>query len=218
MKITLFLGTAATIVLMNTFVPAHSIDRSRDLDVDTQPSSSLINILDIPVMLPIVEEEQNIIFREHLPLLLAGVVKRRPTRVSIKGVWNTTEGQLIFNQGNMEMDASGGASAYLRPSATGLQILGEYNKRGGGIRGEFVNNTDVKGYWTQDYSNVKCSKELHSSSLTHLWPLSKKPTWYWGTFQFSFKRDGSFTGVYGYCDEEPQRSWSGTKNNVPEVN
>jgi hypothetical protein len=215
MKITLFLGTAATIVLMNTFVPAHSIDRSST--IDTQPSSPLLNILDIPVILPIVEEEQSIISREHLPLLLAGFPKRKPTRLSVGGTWDTTEGVLRLNQGNFDTSNSSlAAAAYLRSSATGPEVLGEYNKRGGGIRGQFINNTEVKGYWTQDYSDVNCREELYPSTFNYLWPVDKKRTLYWGTFRFSFKRDGSFTGVYGYCREEPQRSWSGRK--APEPN
>jgi hypothetical protein len=220
MKITLFLGTAATLVL-NTFVPANAVDRSRDLDVDAQPSSSLINILDIPVILPIVEEEQSIITRERLPLLLAGFPKRKPTRLSgvrlsVGGTWDTTEGVLRLNQGNFDTsDSSLAAAAYLRSSTTGPEVLGEYNKRGGGIRGQFINSTEVQGFWTQDYSDVKCNQEFYPSTFDYLWPRDKKSTLYWGTFRFSFNRDGSFTGVYGYCREEPQRSWSGRQSPQP---
>jgi hypothetical protein len=217
MKITLFLGTAATMVLLNTFVSAHSIDRSSTINIDTQPNSSLLNMLGVPVTLPMVQEELQIP-PEHFPLLLSGILKRRPMgRLSVSGVWETTEGQLILSQGNVKSDSSAEGGVYLEKSATGSQILGVYNKRGGSIRGEFVTKTDVEGFWAQDYSDVACGREFYKPSLTTLW-VPSKPTKYWGRLKFSFKSDGSFTGVYGYCEEDPKRSWTGKKNNVPEVN
>ncbi len=218
MKITLFLGTTTTIVLMNAFVPANSIASSRVLDVITQPNSPLINILDLPVTSPIVQEELQIP-PERLPLVRSVSPRRREfARLSVSGIWDTTEGKLTLVQGNMKTDNSAEGGASLEKAPRGFQILGIYSKRDGSIRAQFVTNTEVEGFWAQNYSDVKCNREFYKPSLTALWVLSKPPTQYWGSLKFSFKSDGSFTGVYGYCDEEPQRSWTGTKYKEPQVN
>jgi hypothetical protein len=193
MKITLLLGTATIMVLLNTFGPANSISRASDRDrsVDNQNTPEA-----------------------HLALRPADLKKkqRQVRRLSVGGVWDTTEGELTINQGNIVSDTSTDGQ-HLEQSAGGVQILGIYDKRGGSIRGNFAegSNTEVEGYWMQDSSDVQCSRDLYKPSLTSAWILSAPPTKYWGSLRFSFKGDGSFTGVYGYCDEEPQRSWTGQK-------
>jgi hypothetical protein len=192
MKITLLLGTAAIMVLLNTFSPTNSISRASDRDrsVDNQSTPEA-----------------------HFALRPANKKKRQLRRLTVSGVWDTTEGELTINQGNIVSDNTSTDGQHLEQSAGGVDVLGIYDKRGGSIRGNFVegSNTEVEGYWMQDSSDIQCSNDLYKPSLTSAWVLSAPPTKYWGRLRFSFKRDGSFSGVYGYCDEEPQRSWTGQK-------
>ncbi len=232
MKITLLLGTAAIMVLVSTVASANSMGRSidRDRSVDNQQNPPLISILGAPVPLPMGQRQwkgapvplpmgqrQWNIPKAPVTLLLADSKpwKQRPRqvrRLSVGGVWDTTEGELTLNQGNLVSDSSTDGQ-HLEQSAAGGNILGIYDKRGGSIRGQFVSgsDTEVEGYWMQDYSDVKCGRGLPKPSLTSYWVLSKPDTNYWGYLRLSFKRDGSFTGVYGYCGEEPQRTWTGQK-------
>jgi hypothetical protein len=37
-------------------------------------------------------------------------------------------------------------------------------------------------------------------------------TWYWGRVEFAFNPGvDAYDGKWGYCDEAPERGWSGTR-------
>ncbi|OQA74206.1 MAG: hypothetical protein BWY31_04797 [Lentisphaerae bacterium ADurb.Bin242] len=80
---------------------------------------------------------------------------------------------------------------------TGNQVTGAYQpQEHGEINGTLSGNT-MSGFWIEDMSNTKC-------------PYAKNGRYYWGKLRFVF--DGSrFNGQWGYCDAEPNQSWTGTR-------
>jgi len=75
---------------------------------------------------------------------------------------------------------------------TGSYSPGDHGELVGQLRGNIV-----QGYWIEDSSNRRCS-------------VPKNGRYYWGRFYFNFDGD-KFTGKWGYCNDEPQREWNGTR-------
>ena len=79
-------------------------------------------------------------------------------------------------------------------SQTGTQVTGSYNPaEHGELVGNMSGNT-LTGLWIEDASGSKCSSPRNGR-------------FYWGKIRFVF--DGNrFTGQWGYCDAEPNQSWT----------
>ena len=78
----------------------------------------------------------------------------------------------------------------------GSTVTGYYSNETQRIDGTLVGNT-LEGYWSKDSSAQRCDTAYNGRD-------------YWGRIRFVF--DGnSFTGVWGYCGEEPTRSWTGSR-------
>lgn len=97
------------------------------------------------------------------------------------GVYNTTYGMMRFDQ-------------------TGTSVKAAYTVEDGKIPDGVLDFRTRKlvGHWIEPSSAKNCG-------------VSRNGTPYWGKLVFTFSEDGSsYTGVWGYCDEKPTRSWSAT--------
>jgi hypothetical protein len=107
----------------------------------------------------------------------------------ITGVWDTTYGPLDFKVTDIK-DAAG--------AVIGKAASAPYKSEGGTVSGELKGSTLV-GYWHEPYSSVKCSTVRAGTS-------------YWGRVEFVFNPAvDAYKGTWGYCDEVPERGWSGTR-------
>ena len=77
-------------------------------------------------------------------------------------------------------------------------VRGRYDFNGGRLRGQ-VEDRDLSGVWVQDTSDRRCDEERMGSP-------------YWGRVEFHMSRDRDrFWGRWGYCNENPSRSWNGRR-------
>jgi hypothetical protein len=75
-------------------------------------------------------------------------------------------------------------------------VSATYTQDNGAVEGSISNNI-LTGYWIEDGSNRRCN-------------APRNGRYYWGRIRFVF--DGSsFRGAWGYCDDEPSRSWTGNR-------
>lgn len=80
---------------------------------------------------------------------------------------------------------------------TGNDITGSYLPEDHGeLIGEMQGNV-LSGYWIEDKSDRRC-------------PSSKNGRNYWGRVRLTFE-GRQFQGKWGYCDAEPDRSWTGSR-------
>ncbi len=79
---------------------------------------------------------------------------------------------------------------------TGNQLAGRYVMDNGEITGNFTGKT-FDGFWIEDMAGVKCG-------------YPRNGRFYWGKLRFDVQGN-HFTGKWGYCDENPSKSWDGTK-------
>jgi hypothetical protein len=123
--------------------------------------------------------------------LAAGSAAAQPAVASpdITGLWGSTMGQLEFNvterrdaQGLLHNDVSAPYSR--QPNA---KVKGE-------LRGAVLT-----GHWHEPSSSVQCA-------------TAREGTRYWGRIQFTFNPSAdTFSGKWGYCEEVPERGWSGQR-------
>jgi hypothetical protein len=79
----------------------------------------------------------------------------------------------------------------------GSSIRGRYDEdEAGQIEGTLAGSV-VTGFWGESMSDEECRTE-------------RLGTRYWGRIRWIFD-DGTFTGVYGYCDDEPVWPWNGRR-------
>jgi hypothetical protein len=71
-----------------------------------------------------------------------------------------------------------------------------YAASNGRILGK-MNGSSMEGYWVQDSSGKRCSSMVDNS-------------YYWGRIRLNFTSQ-SYSGHWGYCDDEPRLTWSGAK-------
>jgi hypothetical protein len=80
---------------------------------------------------------------------------------------------------------------------TGNEISGSYLPEDHGeLTGEIHGNV-FSGYWIEDKSDRRC-------------PSSKNGRYYWGRVKLTFE-GRKFQGKWGYCDADPDRSWTGSR-------
>ena len=107
----------------------------------------------------------------------------------IAGAWDTTFGPLNFTLTDIKDDAG---------AVTGKSATAPYKDEGGTVTGELKGSTLV-GFWHEPYSSVKCSTK-------------RANTFYWGRVEFVFNPAvDAYQGTWGYCDEAPERGWSGRR-------
>jgi hypothetical protein len=107
----------------------------------------------------------------------------------VAGSWDTTQGVLILSVTDVK-DAAG--------TVIGKAVKGPYRSEAGNVAGELQGNTLV-GYWHEPHSSVKC-------------PTKRGGTFYWGKISFAFDAAAKeYSGTWGYCDEVPERGWSGRR-------
>jgi hypothetical protein len=95
-------------------------------------------------------------------------------------------GQWETSEGNMTLREVGGS------------VQGNYASDNGRISGT-LRGAVLEGFWAEDASDRRCSTPGFDGRR------------FWGRVRFTFQGD-RFTGVWGYCDEEPGAgSWSGTR-------
>jgi hypothetical protein len=75
-------------------------------------------------------------------------------------------------------------------------VLASYTQDNGVIQGSMSGNV-LMGYWIEDGSDRRCNT-----------PRSGR--YYWGRIRFVFN-GSSFAGLWGYCDDEPSRAWTGNR-------
>lgn len=85
----------------------------------------------------------------------------------------------------------------LSMTQNGSSVSGSYTTQSGKLTGTLKGKT-LEGVWTQASSGRRCAQEKNGSA-------------YWGRIRFVFE-DERFTGVWGYCDDEPKSNWSGQRN------
>ena len=78
----------------------------------------------------------------------------------------------------------------------GSTVTGYYSNDTQRIDGTLVGNT-LDGYWSKDTSARSCDTLYNGRD-------------HWGRIRFVFEGN-SFQGVWGYCGEEPTRSWTGSR-------
>ena len=85
-------------------------------------------------------------------------------------------------------------------SDDGVIFKGTYGKKGGRLYGVYdEGDRTFRGFWDKPKAKKKCSRKKSGLS-------------YWGKIEFRLSsNEDSFTGVWGYCDNQPSRDWSGTK-------
>jgi hypothetical protein len=75
-------------------------------------------------------------------------------------------------------------------------VLASYTQDNGVLQGSMSSNV-LTGYWIEDGSARRCNT-----------PRSGR--YYWGRIRFVFN-GSSFAGLWGYCDDEPSRAWTGNR-------
>ena len=108
-------------------------------------------------------------------------------RPDIAGPWETTYGTLDFKVTDIKDDSG---------TVIGKAASAPYKSEGGTVSGELKDATLV-GYWHEPYSSLACKTK-------------RAGTLYWGRVEFAFNGD-SYEGKWGYCDEQPERGWSGKR-------
>lgn len=107
----------------------------------------------------------------------------------IAGRWDTTYGPLDFTVSDVKDD---------KGTVIGKAAKAPYKSEGGTVTGELKGSTLV-GHWHEPESSLKCGTQ-------------RGGTWYWGRVEFEFDSAvKAFAGRWGYCDEAPERGWSGTR-------
>ncbi|MDP8993562.1 MAG: hypothetical protein M3N07_01045 [Pseudomonadota bacterium] len=107
----------------------------------------------------------------------------------ISGHWETTYGPLVFTVTDIR-DAQG--------NVTGKAAEAPYRSEGGTVAGE-LRGSNLDGYWHEPHSSERCATE-------------RRGTFYWGRIRFTFNPAAdAYEGVWGYCDETPERGWTGTR-------
>ena len=108
----------------------------------------------------------------------------------IAGHWETTFGPLDFTVTDLKDD---------KGAVIGKTAKAPYKEEGGTVSGELRGSTLV-GYWHEPESSKKCATQ-------------RAGTWYWGRIEFVFDADAkTYAGTWGYCDEAPERGWSGRRS------
>lgn len=107
----------------------------------------------------------------------------------IAGKWDTTYGLLDFTVTDVK-DKDG--------AVVGKAAKAAYKSEGGTVAGELKDSTLV-GHWHEPHSSMKCASK-------------RAGTFYWGRVEFAFNPAvDAYEGKWGYCDEAPQRGWSGKR-------
>jgi hypothetical protein len=107
----------------------------------------------------------------------------QPSR-SIKQIQNSIAGIWRSSEGTITFQQSGS------------NVSATYTQDNGVLEGSISGNV-LTGYWIEDGSNRRCNT-----------PRSGR--YYWGRIRFVF--DGSsFRGLWGYCNDEPARTWTGDR-------
>lgn len=78
----------------------------------------------------------------------------------------------------------------------GSNVSAAYTQDNGVLYGSMSSNV-LMGYWIEDGSARRCNT-----------PRSGR--YYWGRIRFVFN-GSSFAGLWGYCDDEPSRAWTGNR-------
>ncbi|WP_236144002.1 hypothetical protein [Nostoc sp. CMAA1605] len=81
---------------------------------------------------------------------------------------------------------------------SGSRVSATYTQDNGVIEGSMSGNV-LTGYWNEDSSNRRCN-------------TSRNGRYYWGRIRFVFD-NSKFSGLWGYCDDEPSRTWTGNRRN-----
>ena len=105
----------------------------------------------------------------------------------IAGNWETTYGSLNFTVTDIKDD---------KGEVIGKAASAPYKSEGGTVSGELKGATLV-GYWHEPHSSLACKTK-------------RAGTLYWGKVEFTFT-GSDYEGVWGYCDEKPERGWSGKR-------
>jgi hypothetical protein len=122
-------------------------------------------------------------------LFLGSAAAIAQTWPDIAGKWETTYGPLDFTVTDVK-DGSG--------AVTGKSATAPYKSEGGTVAGELKGSTLV-GHWHEPESSMKCATK-------------RAGTFYWGRIEFAFDAAAkAYEGKWGYCDETPERGWSGTR-------
>ena len=117
------------------------------------------------------------------------LIAAAPAAPDISGSWDTTYGPLVFSVTDIR-DAQG--------NVTGKAAEAPYRSEGGTVSGE-LRGSILDGYWHEPHSSNRCSTQ-------------RRGTYYWGRIRFTFNPGAdAYDGVWGYCDEAPERGWTGTR-------
>ncbi len=79
----------------------------------------------------------------------------------------------------------------------GDRVVGRYTNDNGELTGLMFGNI-FEGFWIEDGSDRRCA-------------TPKNGRYHWGRATFTFNNKG-FSGIWGYCDDKPSRSWGGTRS------
>ncbi|MDD5287227.1 MAG: hypothetical protein PHD54_15360 [Desulfuromonadaceae bacterium] len=82
-------------------------------------------------------------------------------------------------------------------SQNGSRVRGNYNPQDNGEITGTIKGSTLSSYWIENHSSQRCSSP-------------KNGRYYWGTLKLTFNGD-RFSGQWGYCDEQPSRSWTGQR-------
>ncbi|MFL6845628.1 MAG: hypothetical protein ACJ8ER_12190 [Allosphingosinicella sp.] len=115
-----------------------------------------------------------------------------PNFPDIAGRWQTSFGPLDFTETDVRDDSG---------AVVGKAARATYTSEGeaGRLAGEFEGSTLV-AHWYEPNSATKCDDE-------------RGGTVHWGRIELTFNRAvNEVQGHWGYCDEPPERKWTGTRD------
>ena len=80
---------------------------------------------------------------------------------------------------------------------TGDHAKGPYDFKNGRADGDVSDGT-LTGFWAQSGSSQKCESQ-------------KLDSYFWGKLELRLQADGTFTGVWGYCEDKPTKEFTGKR-------
>ena len=120
--------------------------------------------------------------------LLAGAAAQAQDGPDVSGKWAST------TFGELELKVTDRKNA--EGVVVGKDVSGTYPGKGR-VTGDLQGST-LTGYWHQPHSSVACKTK-------------REGTAYWGKLEFTFVSGDEYKGVWGYCEEVPERGWSGRR-------
>lgn len=109
-------------------------------------------------------------------------------------LWGIKQSSGTYDQSSAGVwDTSEGVLTFIQ---SGSMVTGNYSQDNGKIDG-IMTGVVLDGYWAETSSGQRCATPHNGN-------------YYWGRIHFVFSGN-TFSGAWGYCDANPDHSWTGKK-------